>query len=93
MYFVLDDEYTVYGMNNNTGVPPSIRDPRIRAEWTTSMDADDDEDSGIELVTVNNYQQRNINQLVSLCIYITIDLIIQLHICIHFCSKCLIIII
>jgi hypothetical protein len=28
------------------------------------MDADD-EDSGIELVTVNNYQQRNINQLVS----------------------------
>lgn len=30
------------------------------------MDAEDDEDSGIELVTVNNYQQRNINQLVSL---------------------------
>lgn len=29
------------------------------------MDAEDDEDSGIELVTVNNYQQRNINQLVS----------------------------
>lgn len=29
------------------------------------MDADDDEDSGIELVTINNYQQRNISQLVS----------------------------
>lgn len=76
-FFILDDEYTVYGMNNNTtGTPPSVRDPRIRAEWTTSMDADDDEDSGIELVTVNNYQQRNINQLVSFCIYIYILLLI-----------------
>lgn len=63
--FVVDDEYTVFGMNNNTGAPQTVRDPRIRTEWTTSMDADDDEDSGIELVTVNNYQQRNINQLVS----------------------------
>lgn len=31
---------------------------------TNVMDADDDEDSGIELVTVNNYQHRTINQLV-----------------------------
>jgi hypothetical protein len=52
---------------NNMGAPQPGRfnnDPR-RAEWTNVMDADDDEDSGIELVTVNNFQQRNINQLVS----------------------------
>lgn len=49
----------------NTLIPPaSPFDPRLRHEWTNGMDADD-EDSGIELVTVNNYQQRNINQLVS----------------------------
>lgn len=49
-------------------VPPPGRfttDSRGRVEWTNAMDAEDDEDSGIELVTVNNYQQRNINQLVS----------------------------
>lgn len=54
---------------NNIGAPQPNRfnnDPR-RAEWTNVMDADDDEDSGIELVTVNNFQQRNINQLVSYC--------------------------
>lgn len=67
--FLLADEYTVYGLNNIRTTPTSIRDPRTRtAEWTNMMtnvmDADDDEDSGIELVTVNNYQQRNINQLV-----------------------------
>lgn len=34
------------------------------------MDTEDDEDSGIELVTVNNYQQRNpLPQLVSLFKY------------------------
>jgi len=52
---------------NNIGAPQATRfnnDPR-RAEWTNVMDADDDEDSGIELVTVNNFQNRNINQLVS----------------------------
>lgn len=52
---------------NNIGTPQPSRfnnDPR-RAEWTNVMDADDDEDSGIELVTVNNFQNRNINQLVS----------------------------
>jgi len=52
---------------NNTGTPTPGRfnnDPRGRTEWTNVMDADD-EDSGIELVTVNNFQQRNINQLVS----------------------------
>jgi len=57
---------------NNVGAPQSSRfnnDPR-RAEWTNMIDADDDEDSGIELVTVNNFQQRNINQLVSYC-YLT----------------------
>lgn len=64
-YILLADEYTVYGLNN-IRAPPTIRDPRTRTtEWTNMMDADDDEDSGIELVTVNNYQQRNINQLVS----------------------------
>lgn len=59
------DEFPVYGMNN-TGAPTPGRfnnDPRGRTEWTNVMDADDDEDSGIELVTVNNFQQRNINQL------------------------------
>lgn len=52
---------------NNIGAPQPGRfnnDPR-RAEWTNVIDADDDEDSGIELVTVNNFQNRNINQLVS----------------------------
>lgn len=56
---------------NNMGAPQPGRfnnDPR-RAEWTNVMDADDDEDSGIELVTVNNFQQRNINQLVSYCYF------------------------
>lgn len=56
---------------NNIGAPQSNRfnnDPR-RAEWTNVIDADDDEDSGIELVTVNNFQQRNINQLVSNCYF------------------------
>jgi len=50
---------------NNTGAPPPGRfnnEPRGRPDWTMELD---DEDSGIELVTVNNYQQRNINQLVS----------------------------
>lgn len=53
---------------NNSGAQPTSRfnnDPRGRTDWSNAMDADDDEDSGIELVTVNNYQQRNINQLVS----------------------------
>jgi len=54
---------------NNTGVPSLNRfnnDSRGRAEWSNGMETEDDEDSGIELVTVNNFQQRNINQLVSL---------------------------
>lgn len=55
--------------NGSTGAPQPGRfnnDPRSRStEWTNVMDADDDEDSGIELVAVNNYQQRNINQPVS----------------------------
>lgn len=58
------EEYSVYGLNS-IGAPQPGRfnnDPR-RADWTNVMDADDDEDSGIELVTVNNFQQRNINQL------------------------------
>jgi len=66
-FYYLADEFPVYGMNN-TGAPTPGRfnnDPRGRTEWTNVMDADDDEDSGIELVTVNNFQQRNINQLVS----------------------------
>jgi len=66
IFFVIAEEYTVYGINN-IGAPQPGRfnnDPR-RAEWTNVMDADDDEDSGIELVTVNNFQNRNINQLVS----------------------------
>jgi len=53
---------------NNTGTPTPghfNNDSRGRTEWTNMIDADDDEDSGIELVTVNNFQQRNINQLVS----------------------------
>lgn len=67
----LAEEYTVYGMNN-MGAPQQSRfnnDPRSRAEWTNVIDAEDDEDSGIELVTVNNFQQRNINQLVSYCYF------------------------
>lgn len=62
---------------NNTGAQPSRfnNDPHSRtSEWTNVvMDADDDEDSGIELVTVNNYQHRNINQLVSFTIFFLIS--------------------
>lgn len=67
LFYFLADEYTVYGINNSGGPPPNRfrLDPRARAEWANVMEADDDEDSGIELVTVNNYQQRNVNQLVS----------------------------
>lgn len=53
-------------MNNMAGPPGRYNtDHRSRTEWPNVMDTEDDEDSGIELVTVNNYQSRNINQLVS----------------------------
>ncbi|VVC25107.1 Zinc finger, RING-type,Zinc finger, RING/FYVE/PHD-type [Cinara cedri] len=57
-----NEEYNGIYRLNNPGIPlprEYNRDPRF--QWANGMDADD-EDSGIELVTINNYQQRNINQ-------------------------------
>lgn len=88
---VLADEYPIYAMNSMGTAQPihhASNDPRIRPEWTNGMDADD-EDSGIELVTVNNYQQRNINQLVSGLYYKSrnLSLSIKLTISVKLCAS------